>query len=74
LKEELIDLPNKDLFTPTESARFLGVSVSTIYNWISNKYLPAARTGKRLQKIKRADLLKIVTPCGDQGVEWGEDG
>ena len=60
---EIIDLPNKQLFTPTEIAKHFNVSPQTIYKSIGNKSLPAVRIGKKLLRVKREEVLKFVTDC-----------
>lgn len=51
-------LPDKARFSPTEAAKFLDISVKTIYSWVHNKTLPADKVGEKLIKIPRAALLE----------------
>jgi len=58
---EIIALPNKNLFAPVEVSTHLGVAVSTVYNWIESGELKAVRVGKKLIRVRRVDLLEMVT-------------
>jgi excisionase family DNA binding protein len=52
------------MLNPTEAAAHSGVAVKTIYRYIQNGTLPAVRFGPRCMRIRREDLLKLLTPPG----------
>ena len=45
------------LITPQEAAALLGVKRQTIYLWVRQGMIPCYRTGKRLIKFDRDELL-----------------
>jgi excisionase family DNA binding protein len=47
---------------PTEAAAHARVDVKTIYRYIENGTLPAVRFGPRCIRIRREDLLALLTP------------
>lgn len=51
------DLPNKTLLRPDEVAKFFGVCVRTIYNWIEKGWLTAYRPGDKSTRITRESCL-----------------
>jgi excisionase family DNA binding protein len=57
------DIPNKEKFRPDEAASILDVSVKTIYCWIATGQMEAIRTGKKLLKIPRAEIIKKQQPA-----------
>jgi excisionase family DNA binding protein len=54
--------PSLDLFTATEAAAILGVSIKLVRTWIKEGALPATRLGpgQRLYRIRRADLEAFI--------------
>lgn len=58
---ELIDLPDKKLFTPSDVSRHLCISVATVYQWIDKGQLKAVRIGNKMIRIKRADVVEIIS-------------
>lgn len=50
------------MLTPQEAAATGKVAVKTIYRYIENGTLPAVRFGPRCIRIRREDLLKLLTP------------
>lgn len=59
----MTNLPNKEKFRPDEAANILDVSVKTIYGWIATGQMEAVRTGKKLLKIPRAEIIKKQQPA-----------
>ncbi|WP_197502003.1 helix-turn-helix domain-containing protein [Mycobacterium sp. E2733] len=49
---------------PKQAAEFGGVDVKTIYRRVQDGTLPAVRFGPRCIRIRREDLLKLLTPEG----------
>ena len=61
--KSMIDLSEKQFFSPDEAAEFLGVHVQTIRGYIRTGKLPALRlAGERALRIKREDLLALLEP------------
>jgi excisionase family DNA binding protein len=58
-----------DLYTVAETAAILNVSQKTVFEWVRNGDLPAARLGPggRLIRIRRADLEDFVARGFDEG-------
>ena len=56
--------PLPPMLNPTQAAAHAGVNVKTIYRRIEDGTLPAVRFGPRCIRIKREDLLKLLTPEG----------
>jgi excisionase family DNA binding protein len=57
--------------SPGQSAAYAGVDVKTIYRRIEDGTLPAIRFGPRCIRIRREDLLKLLTPPGAHNVPRG---
>jgi excisionase family DNA binding protein len=56
------------LYSPEETAEYLGVHVNTVRGWIKGGRLPARRlAGQRALRIRESDLLNVLEP-----VEPGE--
>ncbi len=51
-----------DLLTIAEAARWLRVSTVTLHRWLKTGRLPAYRIGPRAVRIRREDLMRMVTP------------
>jgi excisionase family DNA binding protein len=61
--KSIVDLREKQFFSPDEAAEFLGVHVQTIRGYIRTGKLPARRlAGERALRIKREDLLALLEP------------
>lgn len=61
--KSMIDVSEKQFFSPDEAAEFLGVHVQTIRGYIRMGKLPALRlAGERALRIKREDLLALLEP------------
>jgi excisionase family DNA binding protein len=59
----MLDVSEKQFFSPDEAAEFLGVHVQTIRGYIRLGKLPALRlAGERALRIKRKDLLALLEP------------
>lgn len=59
----LVDVSEKQFFSPDEAAEFLGVHVQTIRGYIRTGKLPALRlAGERALRIKREELLALLEP------------
>lgn len=56
------ELPNKERFRPDEVAKYLDMSVKTIYSWIATGKMNAIRTGGRALRIPREEIIKIQEP------------
>jgi len=52
----------RDYVTPTEAARLLAVSRSTVWRWIQSGRLAAQRLGPKTIRIKRRDLEVMARP------------
>lgn len=52
------------LVSPGQCANYAGFDVKTIYRRVEDGTLPAVRFGPRCIRIRREDLLKLVTPPG----------
>jgi excisionase family DNA binding protein len=50
------------MLSPRQAAEYGGVDVKTIYRRIENSDLPAVRFGPRCIRIRREDLLALLTP------------
>jgi excisionase family DNA binding protein len=62
--KSMVDVSEKQFFSPDEAAEFLGVHVQTIRGYIRTGKLPALRlAGERALRIKREDLLALLEPC-----------
>ncbi len=53
----------QDFVTVDQAAQFLGVSRSTIWRWIDRGSLPAYRVGQRRVRLKRGELVHVITPA-----------
>ncbi len=53
-----------DLLTIPEAAAALKVSPVTIARWLKQGRLPAYRMGPRAVRIRREDLMAVLTPSG----------
>ena len=56
---EFGDLPHKTLLRPDEVARFLSVSLKTVYRWYHSGYLDGAKARGSL-RIYRDSILNLV--------------
>jgi putative molybdopterin biosynthesis protein len=53
-------MPEEDPYlTPLQVAQELGLSDQTVYNWIKEKRLPAAKVGRAL-RVRRSDLERMI--------------
>lgn len=57
------EVPNKERFRPDEAAKILEVSIKTIYGWIATGKMNAIRTGEKLLKIPREEIVKKQQPA-----------
>jgi excisionase family DNA binding protein len=55
------------MLSPRQAAEYGGVDVKTIYRRLQDGSLPAVRFGPRCIRIRREDLLKLLTPTASQG-------
>jgi excisionase family DNA binding protein len=61
--KSMVDVSEKQFFSPDEAAEFLDVHVQTIRGYIRMGKLPALRlAGERALRIKREDLLALLEP------------
>ena len=58
-----------EFITKKQASELLGVHLNTINNLILQKKLPAARIGERIIRIRKQDLLNLLTPF--EGGEFG---
>ena len=59
-------LPDKELLRPDEVAKYLSISVKTIYGWIAEGKMEAVKIGpSRLLRIRRKEVLNF-TPTAIQ--------
>ena len=63
--------PIEEYLTVAEAAALIRVNRSTIRRWISAGMLPASRVGARRLALRRADLVKLVTPLAPRPGEQG---
>ncbi len=56
---EFGDLPRKTLLRPDEVARFLSVSLKTVYRWYRYGFIEGAKA-KRSLRIYRDSVLKLI--------------
>lgn len=54
------------MLSTKQCAEYAGVDVKTIYRRIEEGDLPAVRFGPRCMRIRREDLLALLTPEGPQ--------
>ncbi len=52
-------ISNSQLLSPSQAAELLGLSVRTIRRRIASGQLPAYRSGRKVIRIKTADLDRI---------------
>ncbi len=60
--QEMKIVPNDDvrgLLTPNQTAEYLQVKLSTIYQWTMRRTLPVCKLGK-LNRYRRCDLDKFI--------------
>ena len=62
-------LPDAERITINEAAELLGVHRNTIRNLILRQELAAERIGARIIRIRKQDLLNLLTPY--EGGEFG---
>lgn len=62
-----------DYYTVAQAAKVLDVSPSTIWRWIEANKLPAYRLGLRKIRIRKEDLLTIITPARAKGVSMDQE-
>jgi excisionase family DNA binding protein len=58
-----------ELITKKQASELLGVHLNTINNLIIQKKLPALRIGERIIRIRKQDVLNLLTPY--EGGEFG---
>lgn len=58
----MIAFENTDLLTVAEAATLLKVSIVTVQRWIKQGRLPAYHLGPRRVRVRRADLLTLMSP------------
>jgi excisionase family DNA binding protein len=54
---------DEDFVTVAEAATLLRVAPSTIRRWIREGDIPAHRIGRRRVALRRADLVRLITPA-----------
>lgn len=54
-------LPDKDLFTPTETAEYLRVSRSTIYTWLDNGTLSGVKIAGTTVRVERESIEGVIS-------------
>ncbi len=55
--------PDGDLLTMAEAAEALKVSQVTVARWLKQGRLPSYRLGPRAVRIRRADLVAVLSPA-----------
>jgi excisionase family DNA binding protein len=53
------------MLTPQQVAEIANVSVKTVYRRVELGELPAVRFGPRCMRIRREDLLALLTPVSE---------
>ena len=56
-------LPQKELLRPDEVAKYLSLSIKTIYRWIECGRLDAVKIGGRCVRIPRESVEKVILPA-----------
>jgi excisionase family DNA binding protein len=51
--------PSDGLLTVGEGARFLSISVSTLYGWVYQRRIPFVKIGRAL-RFRKCDLEKLI--------------
>jgi len=64
LKQELIDIKEKDLMTAKEVIDFLSISKSCLNEWKSNGVIPYKRLGKRIY-FRRSEITEALKEAGN---------
>src|SRR5579864_5234138 len=62
---------DRSYYSIAQAAALLGVSRVSIWRWIRDGRLPAARLGHRTTRITRADLEHLLTRQGSSGFRSG---
>lgn len=60
----------RNYYNITQAAELIGVSRVSIWRWIRDGHLPAARLGHRTTRIKRTDLERLLEKSGPSGSRW----
>lgn len=63
MMENLTDI---ELMTIEEAAKLLRISPVTVWRMIKSGDLPALRIGRKMLRIRKADLLAIIQPAIEQ--------
>jgi len=58
-------LADRDWLRPKQAAEYLGVSVSTLYNWRKKGLVRFHRIGPRAVALRRDELEGVAVPDGD---------
>jgi excisionase family DNA binding protein len=58
------------LVSPGQCAAHVGMDIKTIYRRIEDGTLPAVRFGPRCIRVRREDLLKLLTPSTFEGSHY----
>jgi excisionase family DNA binding protein len=67
--------PDRELLTVEQAAQYLQISQSSIRSYIRQGMLKAFRiAGKRKVLIPRAELLALLEPARNNGLQPGKDG
>jgi excisionase family DNA binding protein len=57
-------LPDKELLRPDEVAKYLSLSVKTIYGWIAEGKLDAVKVGPfQVLRIPREGVINLIRPA-----------
>lgn len=62
----MVSILDGEYLTVPEAARVLQVSASTVWRWIASGKLSAYRVGPRKIRVKKEDVLAMVTPVGKE--------
>lgn len=54
-------LPDKDLFTPKETAKYLDIAKSTVYTWLNNGTLTGVKIGNKTVKVDRESIEGVIS-------------
>jgi excisionase family DNA binding protein len=55
------ELPPDTLLDVTGAAAFLGISVGTLYHWVSERRIPVIRFSKRCIRFRLCDVQKWIS-------------
>lgn len=64
-------IDKEEYLTITEAAGLFKVSQSTVWRWVNQGTITAYRIGRRGIRLKRAELMRFITPARKAGEKGG---